>query len=105
MSRYNCAFSYYYNDVKAADVVIKNGVVATTPYTDNKLRLPFGFVSDRNVTRGVIDEFFERHCVPQHRANIKDFLDQYGLEKYDAYAICRATNGVMADHNYRIEWN
>ena len=104
MSRYNCSFSYYFEDKKTADVVISNGIASTIPYTEEKLHLPFGFVSDKNVTRGVIDEFFERHCVPRYRANIRDFLDHYGLDEYDAYKICRITNGVMADHSYRIEW-
>jgi hypothetical protein len=105
MSRYNCVFSYYFKDEKTADVVIKNGKVATTPYTGDKLHLPFGFVSDRNVTRQTIDLFFERHCVPQHRANLCDFLDHYGLERYDAYEICRITNGQMADNHGRIAWH
>jgi len=104
MSRYNCSFSYYYKDQKMADVAITNGTAATTPYTDDKRRLPFGFVSDRNVTRQTIDLFYERHCVPYHRANIQEFLSYYGLEQYDTYAICRKTNGIMADHDYRIEW-
>jgi len=105
MSRYNCSFSYYFRGEKTADVVIKNGKVITIAYTDEKLNLPFGFVSDRNVTRQTIDLFYERHCVPKHRANIKDFLAHYGLNKYDAYEICRITNGRMADHSYRIEWH
>ena len=105
MSRYNCKFSYYFEDNKTSDVVIENGIVRTTAYTDEKLHLPFGFVSDRNVTRRVIDEFFSRHCVPQYRANICEFLDRYNLQEYDSYEICRITNGVMADHKYEIAWN
>jgi len=104
MSRYNCSFSYYFKNEKTADVTINDGIATTTPYTEDKLHLPFGFVADRNVTRSVIDLFYERHCVPRHRANIQDFLDHYGLDKYDAYEICRRTNGVMADHGFRIEW-
>ena len=104
MSRYNCSFDYYFNGTKTAEVTIVNGVARTFPCTSDKLHLPFGFVSDRNVTRKVIDVFFERHCVPQYRANISDFLDSYGLAEYDAYEICRITNGEMADHQYRIEW-
>ena len=104
MSRYNCSFSYYFEGRKTADVAIEDGAAHTVPYTEEKLHLPFGFVSDRNVTRRVIDEFFDRHCVPLHRANIRAFLDCYDLKEYDAYEICRITNGVMADHSYRIEW-
>jgi hypothetical protein len=104
MSRYNCSFSFYHQGVKTADVVIKDGAVTTTAYTDDKLNLPFGFVPDRNVTRATIDLFYERNCVPEHRANIKEFLDHYGLEKYDAYKICRITGGQMADSADTIEW-
>ena len=104
-SRYNCSFSYFFDGAKTADVVITNGTARTQAYTDEKLHLPFGFVSDRNVTRRVIDEFYLRHCVPQYRANIKDFLDHYGLEEYDAFDICRITNGIMADNNYEIRWH
>jgi hypothetical protein len=91
--------------VKTADVVIENGKVRTKAYTEDKLNLPFGFVSDRNVTRRTVDEFFERHCVPEYRANIGEFLDYYGLERYDAFEICRLTNGVMADNCAFIEWS
>lgn len=105
MSRYNCSFSYYHNGVKTADVTITEGRVTTIPYTDDKLHLPFGFVPDQNVTRTTIDLFYERHCVPEYRANIAEFLAHYGLMKYDAYEICRNTNGVMADNSAYIEWS
>ena len=104
MGRYDCAFSYYRGEAKTAEVTISNGVVTTTPFTESKELLPFGFVADRNVSRKVIDAFYERHCVPRHRANIRDFLDSYGLETYDAFKICRVTGGVMADNDARIEW-
>jgi hypothetical protein len=105
MTRYNCGFSYYCRGVKTADVTIANGVVTTVPHTDNWLDLPFGMVPDRLVTRKVIDLFYEQNCVPEHRANLGDFLAHYGIEKFDPFAICRITNGAMADSPYTISWH
>ena len=104
MGRYNCRFAYFINNEKTADVTIDEGVVTTVRYTGAALDLPFGNIPDNRVSRKTIDLFFEEHCVPEHRANIRQILDHHGLEKYDAYAICRITNGVMADAPHRIEW-
>ena len=105
MGRYNCKFSYYVGEKKTADVTIIEGVVATARYTGAALDLPFGNIPDSRISRKTIDLFFEEHCVPEHRANIRQILDYYGLKDYDAYEICRITNGVMADAPYRIEWS
>ena len=104
MGRYNCKFAYYVYDKKTADVVINEGVVTTTRYTGVALDLPFGNIPDERISRKTIDLFFEEHCVPEHRANIRDILDYHGLDEYDAYKICLITNGVMVDMPYRIEW-
>ena len=103
-SRYNCSFGFYVHDKKVADVRIANGVVSTTKYTDDALYLPFGRVPDHRVTRKTIDLFYEEHCVPRHRSNIREYLDHFGLEAFDAFALCRITNGVMEGEPYRIEW-
>ena len=105
MGRYNCSFSYYMGDKKTADVTIKEGVVTTVRYTDVALDLPFGNIPDSRISRKTIDLFFEEHCVPQHRANLAQILDYHGLAEYDAYEICRITNGRMIDMPHRIEWN
>ena len=104
MGRYNCKFAYYVYGNKTADVTIDEGVVTTKRYTDVTLDLPFGNLPDSRISRKTIDLFFEEHCVPLHRANLQQILDYYGLEKYDAYEICRITGGTMADTPYRIEW-
>ena len=104
MGRYNCAFAYFVGNNKTADVTIKEGVVKSVRYTDIALDLPFGNLPDSRISRKTIDLFFEEHCVPEHRANLRQILDYYGLDKYDAYEICRKTNGVMVDAPYRIEW-
>ena len=105
MGRYNCKFSYYVGGVKTADVIIEEGSVTSVCYTNAALDLPFGNIPDGRISRKTIDLFFEEHCVPEHRANLRQILDYYGLEKFDAYEICRRTNGVMADMPYRIEWS
>jgi len=104
MGRYNCKFSYYVYGVKTADVTIREGVVSSIRYTDVALDLPFGNIPDSHISRKTIDLFFEEHCVPEHRANLQQFLDYYRLDKYDAYEICRITNGIMVDSPYKIEW-
>ena len=104
MGRYNCKFSYFVNDNKTADVTINEGAVTSLRYTDTALDLPFGNIPDSRISRKTIDLFFEEHCIPEHRANLQQFLKYYGLEKFDAYEICRRTNGIMADMPYRIEW-
>jgi len=104
MGRYNCKFAYYAGDKKTADVVIREGAVTSKRYTDAALDLPFGNLPDSRISRKTIDLFFDEHCVPEHRANIRQILDYYGIEKYDAYEICRLTNGVMVDTPFRIVW-
>ena len=104
MGRYNCNFGYYVGDNKTADVTISEGVVTSVRYTDAALDLPFGNIPDSRISRKTIDLFFEEHCVPEHRANIQQILEYHGLMEYDAYEICRLTNGIMADAPYRIEW-
>jgi hypothetical protein len=104
ITRDNCRFAYFVNGVKTADVTIKNGVVSTVRYTDEMLDLPFGRVPDRLITRRTVDLFFRERCVPEHRANLRDFLDFYGLEQFNAFAICCVTNSQMAQEPYFIEW-
>jgi hypothetical protein len=104
MTRDNCKFKFYYKDQCTAFVSIEDGTVTTEKYTDDWLLLPFGKVSDRNITRRGVNLFFSEHCIPEHRANLQDFLLHYGLEKHDPFRICRITNGQMADSPYRIEW-
>jgi hypothetical protein len=104
ISRQNCKFRYYYKDKLVAYVEIDNGKVTTVDYVEGHLDRPFGMVPDDKVDRTAINLFFERHCVPEHRTNIKDFLEEYGLEKFDAFKICRITNGRMADNHYSLEW-
>ena len=104
MGRYNCSFSYFAGDEKTADVTIKEGVVTTVRYTDAALDLPFGNIPDNRISRKTIDLYFEEHCVPKHRANIAQILEYHGLAEYDAYEICRITNGRMIDMPHRIEW-
>jgi len=104
VGRYNCRFGYYVYGKKTADVTIEEGIVSSVRYTDAALDLPFGNIPDERISRKTIDLFFEEHCVPEHRANLRQILDYYGLEKFDAYELCRRTNGVMVDMPYRIEW-
>ena len=105
MGRYNCKFSYFVGNEKTADVLINEGVVTSVRYTDAALDLPFGNIPDSRISRKTIDLFFEEHCIPEHRANLRQILDHHGLKEYDAYAICRKTNGMMTDAPYRIEWD
>ena len=104
MGRYNCKFSYFVGNSKTADVSIKEGIVTTVRYTDAALDLPFGNIPDSRISRKTVDLFFEEHCIPKHRANIRQILDYHGLAEYDAYEICRKTNGIMTDAPHRIEW-
>lgn len=100
----NCTFKYLYRGECTALVKVRGGVVTCERYTDNPLHLPFGRVADRNVTKKGLILFFSEHCIPEHRANLQDFLDHYGLEKYDPFNICLITNGEMAGSLYRLEW-
>ena len=104
MTRDNCAFKFYCDGVCTALVTVVNGVVTTERYTDDVFTQPFGLVPDRRITRKTLDLFFAEHCIPEHRANLQDFLDLYGLEKYNAFKICRITNGEMVDSPFRIVW-
>ena len=100
----NCTFKFFFKDECTALVKVRGGVVTCERYTDNPLRLPFGKMPDRCVTQKGLKLFFSEHCVPEHRANLQDFLDYYGLEKHDPFQICLITNGVMADSLFRLEW-
>ena len=100
----NCTFKYYFRDICTALVKVRGGVVSCERYTDDALNLPFGKMPDRCLNKRTLKLFFSEHCVPEHRANLQDFLDHYGLEKHDPFQICLQTNGVMADSLYRLEW-
>ena len=104
MTRDNCKFRFYCDGVCTALVSVIDGVVTTERYTDDWYSQPFGLVPDRRITRQTLDTFFSEHCIPEHRANLKDYLQLYGLDKYNAFKICRITNGEMVNSQFRIEW-
>jgi hypothetical protein len=104
MTRDNCKFSFWRNTTKTADVEIKDGFISCMRYTEDFLDLPFGKVPDRAVTRKTLDLFFREHSIPEHRADLSEWLKFYNLDKYDAFKICRITNGVMAQSPYHIVW-
>ncbi|MCL1989247.1 MAG: hypothetical protein FWG64_14930 [Firmicutes bacterium] len=104
ISMFNCEFNYYYMGEKTAHVKIVNGHATTEQFSKEWYRLPFGMVPDHNVRRETIRIFFEEHCIPKHRKDLQKFLDYYGLEKWDAFKICRITNGEHAHKYGFIEW-
>lgn len=51
MGRYNCEFIYIVDETRMADIVIKDGIVTSTRYTDVALNLPFGNQPDSSISR------------------------------------------------------
>jgi hypothetical protein len=104
MGRYNCEFIYIVDETRMADIVIKDGIVTSTRYTDVALNLPFGNQPDSSISREAIDLFFAEHCVSEDRANIQEILKYYKLDEFDAYEICRKALGITIDSHCRIKW-
>jgi hypothetical protein len=84
------------NDSTMARVEINGGRVKTERFTDFLPDLPFGLMRDDMVSKQQVDWFFEEHCFPEHKADLKDQLEAVGLETYDAFEICKRTEGRMA---------
>jgi hypothetical protein len=103
-NRYNCSFDVYWYGNKTAHIDIEHGVVKTVAYTDDKCKLPFGFLSDGSVAKRQIDLFWESRSFPKHKADYTAQMNAVGLTEYDAYEIVRKTKGRLLGDGMRIEF-
>ena len=51
------------------------------------------------------DILFNYRCISPNRNDMKKFLDFFNLPVFDAYALCRKTNGVMALDYYWLNFS
>jgi hypothetical protein len=103
--RYNCSFSTFWCGEKTAGVEIVQGIVKTTAYTEDKTKLPFGFLSDVSVGKHQIDLFWESRSFPRHKADYNELMGLVGLTEYDTYEIVRRTNGMLLGDDMRIDFS
>ncbi|MDR1643827.1 MAG: hypothetical protein LBT59_29370 [Clostridiales bacterium] len=105
ITRYNCSFTFYMNDRKLADVKIDNGTVHTVRHSNKWWELPFGDFDDWRIRKKLVDAFYERHSCPRHKANLDKQLAFVGLTKWDAFELCRRTDGRVSGYPYWIKWD
>lgn len=99
------SFDFLYKDTLCATVhVYKDGIVEVDNYAKDVLDLPFG-VKTKGITGEDLAAFLEWRCVPRGRANIRQLLDDMGLQFYNPIDIVRKTHGVMCDDMYWIRFS
>lgn len=91
-------------------IMWKNELVADVevfPDTDEvKLQKHKGFPNflDNRVDRRRIYEFIKSRCVEENRSDIREILNQLGIQEYDPWKMVRVTHGVDWDDFYWLRF-
>lgn len=79
-----------------------SGEVRFRNFIDDPLVTCFG---DRSrVTYDDVLLFFEERCPPRNRWDLDRILEAYGLDRYDAYEMCRQSQGRFCTDSNWIEF-
>lgn len=89
--------NFMYKDVLCTriDVDFMHKKIYIENKTDDILHRAFGVVQDPDWER--FQEFLESRCFPRSRANLKEILEDLGLDSYDPLQIIEKTEGRMAE--------
>lgn len=76
-----------------------NKTVKIINHTDDNMKRAFGI--NEHPTWKDFEIFLEDRCMPKTRANIKEYLDEIGVQCYDPILIIEKSKGRMAeDYNW-----
>lgn len=102
--RDSMGFEFYEKDKLCSRIKVyfKENKVSVENYTNDLISQALG---KRPNTIDEVYKFFEERCIDKNRPDLKEILESYGLEFYDAEQICRKTHGMLWTDFYWIKFD
>lgn len=92
----------YSKDKLVTDIFCNDGEIKMIKY-DNRIGYQWFIAEDWKLNE-ILDLLADR-AIPPRRANIKEILASFGMEKYDAIELLKHTHGLSTDDYFWLKFD